>query len=146
MDMKRAGSRYKAFISFDAMFSVMPVLVMLFYVFLSGSFLAEDAQKNVDRQIVFDKLVSIGDYLVKKGIVITEYSDLGKPVLYYPNWIDENSLSALDAKALAEKSALGSLSISMDEPAEGDVCIYRLVVTGPDEDNLMIRQLFVCGG
>lgn len=137
----------RAFISFDAMFSLIPVLLMLFYALSAASSLSNDAEMRIGRQVAFDKLVSIADYIVKRGAARADSSGDGSAWAAYPNWIDEGALDGMDLASLSGKAGLRSLKISMDGPSEGeDNCIYRLVVTGPDRGRLRIRRLFVCGG
>lgn len=131
----------KGFISFDAMFSIIPMLLIILYALNTVNILSETAQRNLNQQVIFNKLVSIADYTVKQGAVHTIYSS-NNPTMIYPNWLDEHQLDNLDIEHLKASSDLDYLYIGLDTPSDG-TCVYRLVVTGSEKS---IRQLFVCGG
>ncbi|HID72693.1 TPA: hypothetical protein EYP38_02015 [Candidatus Micrarchaeota archaeon] len=100
---------------------------------------------KMERQVAFDKIVSIADYVVKRGAAKTDHHDLLGPETVYPNWVDMSALSSLDRESLAEGAGLNNLYIGLDRPEDSGTCIYRLVVTGSDRRTLQTRQLFVCG-
>jgi len=129
-------SRYKGFSSFDAIFSLVPVLMMLLFVVELASHFAYDAAEKTHRQQVFNKLVSIADYTVKSGAVRRAGN------VKYPNWLDD-SIGESYMDELREHAGLSRLVISFHEPREDySVCIYRLVVIGDDKK---VARLFVCG-
>jgi len=123
------------------MFSIIPLLLMVSFTIHSSSHITERTCDYVESQVVFDKLVSIGDYMVKVGGVKKEDYGLGVSKRY-PNWIDEDRLGRLDVDGIKNEAGLDSLYVSLDEPGEG-TCIYRIVVAGEEK---AIRKLFVCGG
>ncbi|MBN1169878.1 hypothetical protein JXA56_02545 [Candidatus Micrarchaeota archaeon] len=125
------GSRYKGILSFDAMFSILPMVLMFSFLIQILYFTGETNHQ----QEKFDKLVSIADYTVKIGAVRSEEK------IRYPNWIEENKLTVSYIDDLQERMKLDSLHIGF-VPGEGLTCIYRLVVTGEDKK---ISKLFVCG-
>lgn len=129
----------RGFFSFDALFSIVPILLMLSFVLGTSSFLAHDAAENVHRQQVFDKVVSIADYAVKAGAARTTAEGLR-----YPNWLEEGRIDAAFSEDLRKRAGLSKLYISLQEPVERfDVCVYRLVVIGDDKQ---VARIFVCGG
>ena len=131
----------RGFVSFDFMFSIIPLLLMISFTLHVSSHITERTSDYVESQIVFDKIVSIGDYLVKVGGI--EKEEYGLSVSKrYPNWIDEKRLESLDVDGIRRDMGLEYLRVSLDEPGEG-TCIYRIVVTGEEKS---IRKLFVCGG
>lgn len=146
MKMKRRtydNEYYHAgFLSFDTLFSILPLLLIVFHVLQVSNFLFENADRNFETQHRFNRMVSIADYVVKKGAVYTEYTDTGEPLAVYPNWIDDSKLEGIDESELASEAGLDHVSITLDQPTNG-TCIYRIVVTGQEKE---IRQLFVCGG
>ena len=102
----------------------------------------------MDRQQVFDKLVSIADRVVKQDGVMTECvgtSFIACENARYPNWIDRAKINDALASDLKAKAGLNKLSISFDDlkPDAGPICIYRIVVVDTDKK---ITKLYVCGG
>ena len=133
----RRPSRYRGFTSFDALFSLVPMTMMLFFLLNTGAFLTNQANEKMERQQAFDRLVSVADYTVKSGAVMRNGS------VRYPNWIDEAKLSDEYVEDLRARSGLRGLRISTDAPDEGmEFCICRLAVAGDDR---RIAQVFVCG-
>ena len=137
---RRTASRSKAFVSFDAMFSIIPALVMLLFVLNITHLLTDNAAQRMHRQETFDKLVSVADYVVKQGAVKTD--EFGKNERH-PNWLDSAKVDGALADGLRQKTGLSELSIALDSPGSGPVCIYRIVVV---DDTQRIAQLYVCGG
>jgi hypothetical protein len=132
-----AASRYKGFSSFDALFSLVPLVMMVLFVMELSSHFSLDAQEQANRQQIFNRLVSIADYTVKSGAVKREGD------VKYPNWIEPGMLGASYAEGLRVRAGLSSLEISVDEPREDfSMCIYRLVVIGKEKKP---SRLFVCG-
>lgn len=127
----------KGFISFDGLFSILPALLILIFTMNIANHLTMNAQEHIHLQQLFDKLVSIADYTVKQGAVITDDS----AGLRYPNLIDESKITDNYAETLREETNLNSLQITLDDPGAGSVCIYRIVLDQRDQ----IRQLHVCG-
>ncbi len=136
-------NRYNGYLSFDALFSILPIVLMLIYTINITSYLTEDTRDRVDRQILFDKLVSIGDYVVKAGAAVHETTLFGDTT-FYPNWVSEASLFSLSRQDIADKAEVDDLYIGFDRQ-DDLTCIYRLVAMGPDRDKLQIRKLYVCG-
>ena len=123
--------RYKGNISFDALFSVLP-MVMMFSLLIQIMHLLGETNGQQEK---FDKLVSVADYTVKIGAVHSEEK------VRYPNWIEESRITSSYVADLKEKMELETLHISM-QPEDGLTCIYRLVVAGEEKK---ISRLFVCG-
>jgi hypothetical protein len=142
MPEKQQGSlRSRAFASFDAMFAIVPSLLMLLLVAQASHFLMSEAAERMHRQETFDRLVSAADYVVKQGAVKTNMSGPGERS---PNWLDGGKLTDALADGTRQKAGLGELTITLDPAqAEGSFCIYRIVVV---DDAKGIRKLYVCGG
>ena len=127
----RIQSQFKGIISFDALFSLIPLLLMFLFLMQMMQAMSEDIMG--EERDTFDKLVSIADYTVKVGAARKEGG------LRYPNWID----GIPDYTDLQERSNLSRLYISLSEPEDDySICIYRLVVVG---DQKKIKRVFVCG-
>jgi len=119
------------------MFSLIPIVLMLLFVMDLTSHFVHDAAEKTHGQQVFNKLVSIADYTVKKGAV-KKAGDVK-----YPNWLDESSMDEHYADDLRDRAGLSQLEISLQEPQKDlSTCVYRLVVVG---DDMKIRKLSVCG-
>lgn len=129
-------SRCKGFISFDALFSILPIILIVSLAMERSMALARESEEAMHNQQSFDKLVSVADYTVKSGAAVRSNG------IRYPNWIDEGALSEEYAVALKNKTGLESLDITMDGPGGDGTCIYRIVVSGQQKE---IRRLFVCG-
>jgi hypothetical protein len=131
-------SRYDGFSSFDAMLSMLPVMLMMLFLLNVSLLSASSVEDRMHRQEVFDKLVSIADYTVKSGAV-RRVDDIR-----YPNWVDGALLTESYTEGLRQRASLDSLHISLHEPDQAyQACIYRLVVIGDDK---AISRLHVCGG
>jgi hypothetical protein len=135
--------RLRGFSSLDALFSILPVVLMVVLAGGTASVISRDAELRSANQVLFDKLVSIADYTVKSGAVMRNDS------LRYPNWIDESLLSDDYSTELKEKAGLEELAIRLDRAGSQDdggrghgMCIYRIVVAGPGK---AIHRLVVCG-
>lgn len=135
--MKTDQSRYRAFASLDALASLLPMMLMLMVCWQASHSFAEDAREGMERQERFDKLVSVADYTVKSGAVVREGG------LRYPNWIEEGLLTGAYAEGLRIEAGLEELEVSLGQPGEGSICVYRLVVVGKEK---AVGRLFVCGG
>ncbi len=130
-------SHCKGFSSFDSMFSLLPLVMMLLFVMELSSHITHDAAEKTHRQQLFNKVVSIADYTVKSGAVRKDGE------MKYPNWLDELSISKPYTEGLRERAGLSRLEISIQEPQENfPVCIYRIVVLG---DHKKPARLYVCG-
>jgi len=126
----------KAFSSFDAMLSIIPILMLVVFVMNLNSYVVHKTAEQTHQQQIFNKLVSIADYTVKSGAVRTSGD------IKYPNWIDQTKLSDTYIGDLKSRAALSNLDISLGSPSDFSVCIYRLVVIGDDKQ---IARIFVCG-
>jgi hypothetical protein len=129
--------RARGFASLDALFSLLPIVLIVFIMMNASAALAKHAIDASSRQALFDRLVSAGDYTVKSGAARHEGG------VRYPNWLDADAISVGYVSDLRGRAGLESLYVSFDEPAEPyGMCIYRLVVVG---DGKEIRRLIVCG-
>lgn len=139
---KRKGNLFRGFVSFDALFSVLVVILMLVFLMNFFTIISENIDEKINRQQKFDRVAGIADFLVKKGAVKKQEISPGN-TLVYPNWIDENELAGTDLETLEENSGLENLYIGLDSrPDDRKFCIYRLVVVGEEKK---IGKLFVCG-
>ena len=133
----KGKSLSKGMMSFDALFSLLPLILMSVFVMDMMLSIGHSIEERSQEEEVFDKLVSIADYTVKAGAVMKDGS------VRYPNWIDEERLTASYIEDLRERMGLSELYISTDGPDGYQTCIYRIIVTGGEK---RISRLFVCGG
>ncbi len=130
-------SHCKGSVSFDALFSLIPILMIFVLLLQTIQFTGQSKEENSMEQDLFDKLVLVADYTVKSGAVVRDGN------IRYPNWIEEGRLTSAYSEDLRFRYRLDELSISIDNPGDSPVCIYRLVVYG---NSKKISKLFVCGG
>ena len=128
---------HRAFISYDALFSILPVVFMIAFILQTMAFTASDASHAMDKRATFNFLTATADYAVKSGAAETDAA--GNTV---PNWIDQNKLQQLQAEI---NDNAGNISLSLGESGAGDLCVYRLVVIGDSPQTGKIEKLFVCG-
>ena len=141
-----------AFISFDTMLSVLPLIIMVTYTLNYAVLMIENNDQNIRKQVLHNKLVSIANLLVNELAAKKMFSDNSpEPIASIkPNWVDENELAKVDIEGLRKTMDLVKLDLHWNENAENEedkkqhakTCIYRLVVFGESRE---IRQLFVCG-
>jgi len=129
-------SHYKGTISFDAVFSIIPILMIFVLLFQTIQFAGQSKEEASREQDLFDKLVLVADYTVKSGAVVRDGN------IRYPNWIEEGKLTSSYSEDLRIRYHLNKLFISLDVPEDSSMCIYRIVVC---EDSKKISKLFVCG-
>jgi len=132
--------RYKGIISFDGMFSIIPILLLVVFILNTMSYLMYDSIDKVTSQEKFNMLVMIADYAVKNpnGAAYVE----GDKV--YPNLVEPSKLSGLESN-LASELNMPELEIMLDGPnvpSDRKMCIYRIVINKDDGE---IDRLFVCG-
>lgn len=145
---KRSG-----FLSFDALFSLIPLVMMLSFVMMLVSGISKESLLGMQNQQLFDKLVGIADYSVKAGLAMRSSNDFrgvyesasaqGDFIIH--NFVNESMLTDSYVEDLRSASGLKSLEISLDAPigvTSDSLCIYRLIVIGDDR---RISRLFVCG-
>jgi hypothetical protein len=132
------GPVSNGFLCFDALFSLMPVLMMALFIMGVSAAVAGNAAGAMHGQEVFDKVVSAADYTVKTG-----YARVGPDGLKRPNWMRDEGIDEAYVEGLRLRAGLAVLEISYTEPDSAhDVCIYRLVAVG---DDMEIARLFACG-
>lgn len=132
---------HAGFVSFDFLFALLAVLLITSYTVIFSSFLEARSSAQLERQILFDKLVSASDYAVKIGAAKTEGTGFPEKKTS-PNLITGGDFTPLENEL--GKTLHMSLSIGFAEDGfEGKgTCIYRLVVFAPTGD---IRKLYFCG-
>ncbi len=131
-------SWHSGFVSFDAMFSLIPILLLTVFLLNIMYYLLHDAVESIEAQERFNKLVLVADYIVKRGGAYEENK------VIYPNLIDPGKLSGLEAE-LGSKVHM-DLFIGLESeggiPNTDKECIYRIVV---NHNSGEIDRLFVCG-
>lgn len=127
--------------SFDAMLTFLPVLLMVVYTTGYADFLNKRALAWMHQQTLHDKLVSISELVVNE-LAAAKTAGLGQMAdSVKPNWIDEGELDRVNREDIRKGMGLASLAIGWQP--KGKNCIYRIVAVGEQRE---IRQLFICGG
>ncbi|MFH1221570.1 MAG: hypothetical protein V1492_00620 [Candidatus Micrarchaeota archaeon] len=134
--MKR--NSHKAFISYDALFSILPVVFLVAFILQVMAFVAADANQVMDKRATFDFLVVTADYAVKSGAAETDAA--GNTI---PNWLSQQKLQQLQNEL--NENVARNISLSLGSPGPGSVCIYRLVAVGSSPRSGKIDKLYVCG-
>ena len=131
-------NQFKAMLSLDCLFSLLPILLIIFYTLTITSLIVEKSNKLAQSQILFDKLTSIADYTVELALA-EKTEDARWPSLVKTTTLDESEIAQLRVTF-----DLNALSIG-DEPSSA-TCIYRLVIVDKDIDSKEIEKIYVCGG
>lgn len=131
----------KGFVSFDLLFSALPLLLMLVHMLTVTGMAADVGEQTLKSTETTGKLVTIADYLVKRGAVERSLQGTGflGTATYHPNVIDESKLNSMDTEGIRKWMELDSLQISWEKG--GGTCIYRLVLLEGEA-----KKLYVCGG
>lgn len=127
-------NQYKGFFAIENLVVLLVMLLLLLYTLHTIRQVIEGNSEYYNQQTRLDKLVSIADFIVKKG-----GAEEGANAIY-PNWINEQKLSELQTEELAERIGLEKLYVGWE--ADDGTCLYRLVVVGEEKE---IRRLFICG-
>lgn len=135
------ANQSKAFVSFDFLFSIIPILLIVSYSLSFASFLEGRAESKIQGQILFDKLVSASDYAVRVAAAKDEgISFPDKKV--YPNLIPSSDFSDLEASLSSRLRFRLRMGFEEDGFMRKGTCIYRLVVYEP---TMEVRKLYFCG-
>ncbi|HGE72715.1 TPA: hypothetical protein ENX78_17895 [Candidatus Poribacteria bacterium] len=132
----------KAFITYDALLSIMPIMFLIVFIIQVMAYINNDAIYTLQKRELFNFLVAAADYTVKKSDAVAVDS-LGN---LQPNLIDGSKLSSVNANISTGVSKFKidiSLSNLKDEPPNDQTCVYRLVVNS--SNNKEIKKLYVCG-
>jgi hypothetical protein len=130
----------KAFITYDALLSIMPIMFLIVFIIQVMAYINNDAIYTLQKRELFNFLVAAADYTVKKSdaVAVDSFGNL------QPNLIDESKLSNGNPSIIKGVSKF-KIDISLknlDEgPPDDQTCIYRLVV----DTNKKIKKLYVCG-
>ena len=130
----------KAFIAFDTLFSIIPILLIIIYTFTYANQLQKSYLESLEQTKLENKLVSIANLVVTNLAAKKSLEQEHDANYIQPNWIVEEELTKVDRENLRKTLNLAQLYI--DWEPEGKNCIYRLVVFGEQKET---RQLFVCG-
>lgn len=142
--MSRTGNSHKAFISFDALFSILPVVFMVSFIIQSMAIAVSDASYSMEKRAEFNFFVATADYTVKAGAA--KQGSTGEYII--PNWIDESLLDSIENE-ISDPHNLGREIVITTEGysiPEDVTCIYRLVIAGGSKpEDGEIKKLYVCG-
>jgi hypothetical protein len=127
----------KGLLSFDALFSILPLLLMIFYILNVVAFVVKNASDSAQQQILFDKVVSVADYAVKHSLAKKSESARW-PNLVRSVELNENELNEL-------KSSLDFKKLSVGEEPTTGTCVYRLILLESSLGVKQIKKVYVCG-
>ncbi len=142
--MKRR--QFKGSFFLDGLMSVLAIILMTIFIIHHSSILQKEGRNSLDRQILYHKAFEVSEWAVKRKGTVKENE------VSFENWINEAYFDAqgkvrgeFATEVTEAKTELGlrSLEITLDNPGEGDVCIFRFVVVG-EKDPSNIRRLFIC--
>ncbi len=133
MALKQENRRHRGFLAMESLVVLLIMAVTIAYTIYVISSVTAYNKQHIERQQIFNKLVSIADYVVKEGAA-AESNDA-----IYPNLIDEQKLNGLDIMDIATRMGISKLKIGWQ--AGNGTCIYRLVL----DSRMEIRKLYVCG-
>lgn len=134
--MKNSHKR-KAFASYDALLSIMPVMFLLAFVFQIMSFIHNDATDAMRQRELFNFLVVVADYAVKKGAAAEDAQGN-----LQPNLIDPSKIGLIEDVINKNSRHKIMLTLRDGDPPQMQMCIYRVVV---EKNSLEIKKLYVCG-
>lgn len=128
----------------DLIFAILPIILIVVYTLTHAAYLSDNGTKNLEAQVVFHKLVSVSDVVVKQ--IASEKSGGGWDAKSEPNLVSAEGVAAIDTNALRDKLGLKSLSIRLSDESgtkiQSSICIYRIVVAGEFRE---IKKLLICG-
>lgn len=136
----------------DLIFATLPIILIVVYTLTHAAYLSDNGAKNLEEQIVFHKLVSVSDIMVKQ--LAAQKSGGGWDSKIEPNLIDEDRFYSINPSAVAESIGLNSLYIGFEPQGAqrvqsgtknsnpNSICIYRIVVVSESSE---IKKLFICG-
>lgn len=124
--------QHRGVFSLDLLASVLPLVLILAITINTSYQLADGANEGLKEQQLFNKLVSVADFVVKNAGAKIENETIK------PNLIDEERLKDIDEGDLEEKLEIKNLYIGFEN--KDRYCIYRIVLYEGE-----IRKLFICG-
>ena len=138
-------NRYKGQIMFDLAIAVVAIALILYFGLYIITEINNTNVKTLEEQILFNKIISAADYLVKTGAVEKEDVLFGSNVIYH-HQIIESELDLAKENELKEKLQLDDLDfdicsvVSDCSIKEGYLCVNRIVLSGDE-----VKNLQVCG-
>ena len=129
-------SRYRGVATFDLLFCAIPILLMLNNVLIFSALAGAKVGGDVEMLTKEGRLLAVSDYVVNYAAVEKEGA-AGFGAKYRPNLIVNGELETVNREDLGRQMELENLQIEWE--AEGDNCIYRLVVYEEE-----IRKLYFC--
>jgi len=137
---ERVKNSHNGFISFDALFSILPIIFMVSFIIQTMALAVSDASYTMEKRENFNFLVATADYLVKMGASKTDST--GNII---PNWID-SGFSSIQLDIYEGTGKDVTIAVSDEPPVDDTDCIYRLVVVGGSKpEDGEIKKLYVCG-
>lgn len=132
--MKKQIQFKRAFLSFDALFSLLFLCAFMMILIEPVLFYSKSASYKIEDQNTFNTLLLVSEFCMTSSLVKKENS------LVFPNLLDFSKLDSIFISSLSTKT---DLNLSFGESSSGYFCINRL---GVDSANLSYRLLKICEG
>lgn len=130
----------KAFLSYDALFSILPLVFMIAFILQVMAITITDSNQAMERREASNFLTATADYVVKVSPAV-KADAAGN---FMPNWIDESILQKL-GQNISKSSGRDVLLTTDANKLPAGNCIYRLVVVGGSRpENGEIKKLYAC--
>ncbi len=131
--------------AFDLAITVIILSFILYFGLFTIAEIHKSNERTLEEQVLFNRLISTADYLVKTGAVETEENIYGSKTIYHHK-ITSNSFSKVNVNELKEKLQLQELHIEhcyllgCTTKFPNNLCINRIVLFNDE-----ISILRVCG-
>lgn len=132
--MKNQTQSKRAFLSFDALFSLLFLCAFMMILIEPVLFYSKAASYKIEDQNTFNTLLLVSEYSMTSSLVKKE-NDLA-----FPNLLDFSKLNPDFVSTLSTKT---NLNLSFGDGASGYFCISRL---GVDSTDLSYKMLKICEG
>ncbi len=111
------------FITFDTLFSILAILLILMYGLNMIIYIKSNIEKSSEKQTSFDRLYILSEYFIKQKMTTKQDG------INFENWID-------DQEFIEEHKGV---NIGFEQI--GETCIYRIVAFGIEKE---IKKIYFC--
>jgi hypothetical protein len=132
--MKKQTQSKRAFLSFDALFSLLFICTFMMVLIEPILFYSKTASYQIEDQNTFNTLLLVSEFCMTSSLVKKENN------LIFPNLLD---LSKLDSSFISTLSTKTNLNLSFGDDSSGYFCITRL---GVESSDLSYKLLKICEG
>jgi hypothetical protein len=132
--MKKQIRSKRAFLSFDALFSLLFLCAFMMVLIEPVLFYSKSVAYAIEDQNTLNTLILVSEFCMTSSLVKKENN------LIFPNLLD---FSKLDSSFISTFSTKTNLNLSFGDGASGHLCISRL---GVDSTDLSYKKLKICEG